>query len=202
MFPLAHLGISIGVAEIAAVARSNCRFFPRRPAVSSGNSTLPAASNPGENSWLSFLGQYWDLRFLMLGSLLPDIIDKPLDFLVFNNSRTIFHSLFFLLLLTIVGILIWRISKDSRLILVSAGNFTHLILDQMWLLTHILFWPLKGLDFPIVIRSSWLMEIIHNLITKPTVYFMEVVGLLILLCFFLMLFNRKTLLSFIRYGRI
>ena len=71
------------------------------------------------------------LGFVLLGSMLPDIIDKPLGELRFGTpamGRTIAHTLLFLLLL---GMAAYYLS-DLRLASLAGGVMAHLLLDFMW----------------------------------------------------------------------
>ncbi len=71
-----------------------------------------------------FIGKA-DLAFLALGSMLPDIIDKPLGLIAFgspNMGRTFAHTLLFLLLLAALSIY----SRDIRLKSMSWGVLVHL----------------------------------------------------------------------------
>jgi membrane-bound metal-dependent hydrolase YbcI (DUF457 family) len=118
-----------------------------------------------------------DLAFLALGSMLPDIIDKPLGLLAFGTpaaGRTIGHTLLFLLVLAALAVY----SKDIRLASVSLGVLAHLTLDFMWQSPVILFWPLLG-DFPIV-REMGVFDYMQTLIyglRNPMVGVPEVLGL-------------------------
>ena len=92
------------------------------------------------------LMRWVDLAFLALGSMLPDIIDKPLGILVFGTAeqgRTFSHTLLFLMVLATLAIYL----KNVRLAPVSVGVLAHLMLDSMWKSPAILFWPLLG-NFP------------------------------------------------------
>jgi inner membrane protein len=87
-----------------------------------------------------------DLAFVALGSLLPDIIDKPLGAVVFGTpamGRTFAHTLLFLLLIVTLA----AYARDIRLLSLSGGVLSHLILDSMWNSPIILLWPLLG-SFP------------------------------------------------------
>lgn len=87
-----------------------------------------------------------DLAFLAIGSMLPDIIDKPLGFMIFgtmNHGRIFAHTLLFLLVLAALAISI----RDIRLASLGAGVLIHLSLDLMWNSPVILLWPLLG-SFP------------------------------------------------------
>jgi membrane-bound metal-dependent hydrolase YbcI (DUF457 family) len=87
-----------------------------------------------------------NLAFLALGSMLPDIIDKPLGQLVNGTpamGRTLSHTLLFLLLISALALYL----RDARLASLSGGVLTHLVLDFMWASPVILLWPLLG-PFP------------------------------------------------------
>ena len=92
------------------------------------------------------LMRWVDLAFLTLGSMLPDIIDKPLGLLAFGTAeqgRTFGHTLLFLIVLATLAVYL----KNLRLASVSFGVLAHLVLDSMWKSLAILFWPLLG-NFP------------------------------------------------------
>jgi membrane-bound metal-dependent hydrolase YbcI (DUF457 family) len=102
-----------------------------------------------------------DLAFVLLGSMLPDIIDKPLGEVLFGTpamGRTITHTLLFLLLL---GIAAYYLS-DLRLAWVAGGVLAHLLLDFMWNSPSTLLWPLLGsfpqaADLPEVLGLAYLL---------------------------------------------
>jgi membrane-bound metal-dependent hydrolase YbcI (DUF457 family) len=118
-----------------------------------------------------------DLAILALGSMLPDIIDKPLGLLVFGTpaaGRTICHTLLFLLVLGALAVYL----KDVRLASLFAGVLAHLTLDFMWQSPVILFWPLLG-NFPVVRELGvfdYMQALLYNL-RNPMVWVPEVLGL-------------------------
>ena len=82
-----------------------------------------------------------DYRMIIIGSMLPDIIDKSL-FLLLNESglftgRSHAHTLLFALALLSAGIL----SRKSWLLTLALANLSHLFLDFIWDDPEILFWP-------------------------------------------------------------
>jgi hypothetical protein len=141
-------------------------------------------------------------RYLLLGTLLPDLIDKPLyyllvlitglrgaelgDRLLISGSRTIGHTTIVLLLL--IAAAAWRRSRP--LAAVCLGMITHLLLDAVWdhfgphrdpangAIVAILF-PLFGARFPVAPFHD-LGEHLGGL-RQPAILAAEVVGLLILL---------------------
>ena len=105
--------------------------------------------------------------FAGIGSILPDLIDKPLGHIILKGSldygRIYAHSVLFLLALVLVGITYQR-WKGSWIILVLAlGVLSHLLLDSMWELPVTLFYPLLGdfgiHHFPNYVEDSLVQEI-------------------------------------------
>ena len=83
------------------------------------------------------------LSYVLVGSMLPDIIDKPLGEMIFGTpamGRTVCHTLLFLMLLSAAAFL----RQDLRLASLSGGVAVHFILDFMWNSPSILLWPLLG----------------------------------------------------------
>jgi membrane-bound metal-dependent hydrolase YbcI (DUF457 family) len=123
-----------------------------------------------------FIGKA-DLAFLALGSMLPDIIDKPLGLIAFGSpsmGRTFAHTLLFLLLL--IGLSIY--TRDIRLKSMSWGVLAHLALDSMWNSPVTILWPLLG-DFPEVHRLDTLsyLEAIFSGLRNPGILIPELLGL-------------------------
>jgi len=145
-----------------------------------------------------------DYRIVLLGSLLPDIIDQPLWFFVggnfFSSGRGYGHTLLFNLALFICGLILVRYRK-SWLLIISLCSFMHLILDQMWRNLATLFWPLLG-PIPEKETAGWLLNMIQRLFSCPEVYIPEIIGLVIVLLFAYKLVMRKGIIGFIRGGAI
>ena len=111
----------------------------------------PAQNSISVNSWLYSLANRIDIRLLLIGSLLPDIIDKPVGQFffrdTFSNGRIFCHTLLFLILISLGGLYLYYNRKKTWLLVLSFGTFTHLILDAMWRTPRTLLWPLYGLSF-------------------------------------------------------
>lgn len=87
------------------------------------------------------------LAFVALGSLLPDIIDKPLGYLIFGDmgtGRIFAHTLLFIIVLAAIATAL----RSRELASLAGGVFAHLIEDSMWKMPAVLFWPLLG-SFPV-----------------------------------------------------
>ena len=93
-----------------------------------------------------------DPRYLAIGALLPDLIDKPLGRVIFastfENGRIIGHTLFFAFLVFLIGLYLYNKRKDGKILALASGSFLHLFEDQMWAQPTTFFWPLFGLSFP------------------------------------------------------
>ena len=207
MLVLGHTGITLGAATLLAgvLGNSRCHETTRNEAIES-TTHHPQVIPNRKALWLTLLASRIDIRLLLVGSLLPDIIDKPVGQFffreTFSNGRIICHTLLFLILVTIAGIYLYRRHSKSWLLPFSFGTFTHLIFDQMWLTPHTLFWPLLGLTFERSDISNWMPNIFRALLTDPVVYIPELVGVVILTCFAWWLFRRGNIHLFIKYGQV
>lgn len=102
----------------------------------------------------------------ILGAVLPDLLDKPLAFLlpgIFGASRTLGHSLFFFGILFIAGLILWHFRHTLLGLAFAFGVLSHQILDTMWNLAASWYFPLlgpfPGIFIPDYIRSSLWLEL-------------------------------------------
>jgi membrane-bound metal-dependent hydrolase YbcI (DUF457 family) len=194
MFVLGHVGL--GLASATAIDAVVTRL--RHPASQAGSGQV----------WdrLSHVGKTVDVRLLLVGSLLPDIIDKPLGIYllgdVFANGRIFSHTLLFLLALTAVGWAVWRRWRKTGVLALAFGVLAHLIFDAMWTLPGTLLWPLAGVSFPRDVHpGSYAAEELHGLVTHASAYVPEILGGAVLLYLFVWLIARKRLWRCVRTGR-
>lgn len=127
-----------------------------------------------------------DYRLVFLGSMLPDIIDKPLGGIIFKetigNGRIYSHTLLFLLFLLIPGIFVCFKYKRPGLFVVAEGSTIHCILDGMWYFPETFLWPVCGWSFPKGDPENWL-RLWANLLTYPKYYIPEILGGTIIIIF-------------------
>ena len=93
--------------------------------------------------WSVFRDPAIDYRLVMVGALLPDVVDAP-----FGGPRVL-HSVTasaVLLLLVMVATRRRRAAR-RRLLAVPIGTFMHLVLDFMWTNSHVFWWPFLGWSF-------------------------------------------------------
>jgi hypothetical protein len=123
-----------------------------------------------------------DLRFLALGALLPDLIDKPLGTILFpalfnNNGQVIGHTLLFSLVLMSVVLLTTRRGRvRRRWMALAVGSLLHLVLDAMWTAQETFLWPVFGWEFPPAAAEYW-TGLFERLLADPWRIIQEVVGL-------------------------
>lgn len=116
----------------------------------------------------------------ILGCILPDLIDKPLGYIIFpsiGDGRLIAHSLIGLtIILLITGIFL----KDRLIVTaLGIGILTHQILDEMWKIPVNWFYPLLG-PFPVHQMEDYFGWGLMRELTTPSEYLFAL-GVLILL---------------------
>jgi len=213
MLILGHAGITLGATGLLNGTLSKRDLLTSEENKVEGCLRVSSELIPARNytsgsrvSWLTSLGNRVDIRLLLIGSLLPDIIDKPVGqfFLrdTFSNGRIFCHTLLFLILITLAGLYLRHSRSKTWLLVLSFGTFAHLILDQMWLIPRTLLWPLYGVTFDKIELTHWLQNMLHALLTDPTVYIPEIIGGAILVWFAWVLVSNRNLYSFITKGRL
>ncbi len=179
MLLLAHVGITLGVARAldsplgARVLKPSAHLYGRI-----------------------------DYRLVLVGSMLPDILDKPT-----TSSRAFAHTLLFILIIALIGLYVYQRRGRSGMLILSFGSFLHLLLDEMWASPTTLFWPIYGWhlwgfapgDF-----MELILMIIRGLKTNPQALVIvgEIVGAIVIAGFILELFWRKKTSVFIKTGVI
>jgi membrane-bound metal-dependent hydrolase YbcI (DUF457 family) len=135
-------------------------------------------------------------RWLLAGTIAPDVLDKSAylvsEFFVhpplamdpfFSGTRTVGHSLLFLLLVSVVS----RLARSRAGLSLAAGIVTHLLLDCLtpwlgsplhtWSYTFgVLLWPLQGWNFPVKLWESELFTF-KGIFKNPWLLLLEAVGL-------------------------
>ena len=147
-----------------------------------------------------------DLRFLLVASLVPDLIDKTLYlFFITNDSRTYGHTLIFAVLVLFI-IMIGtnrKNEKRKKYLLIPIALLFHLILDEMWMFKETLFWPLFNGSFSTNMSSAnSLFELIIISVNKVEIIVKEIIGAI---CFFISLNQqnnfKNNLKNLIKFGK-
>jgi membrane-bound metal-dependent hydrolase YbcI (DUF457 family) len=188
MMVLAHTGIALGVTVLA------------------GNAAIRTAKPDNRVIfWLASFYRRIDFRILLIGALLPDIIDKPLGGIFFRHQlesgRVYAHTLLFLVVLFIAGIVLYRRRNSMWMLVLAFGTFIHLALDSMWQMPQTLLWPFLGFEFEGITIENWFSHWVNEFFSRADIFIPEFIGLGILLWYGIYLINRKRVGEFLRNGR-
>jgi hypothetical protein len=92
-----------------------------------------------------------DRRWILpcaMGAILPDLIDKPVGYILFPTTigygRIFAHTLFVAILVLALGIVIWKMLHNPVVLGLGIGILSHQILDQMWRQPVNWYYPLFG----------------------------------------------------------
>ncbi len=152
MFLLAHLGYAAAPASLAA------RWWGERR---------------------GFSCQAPDMRWMLAGAVLPDVVDKTVGQVLFRpyfqNGRIFTHTVALTLMALLAGAWSWRRSGDERLLLLGCGMASHLMLDRIWMEPTTALWPSLG---PFLRHPSLgtIMEQIREHLTDPLFWVGELSG--------------------------
>ncbi len=137
-----------------------------------------------------------DYRLVLLGSLLPDLIDKPIGRILFHdyfdgNGHLYGHTLLAALVVVLPGLLLVVRRGDPRLLAMGIAMLSHLAVDPTNHSPENLLWPLLGTEFPQVTLLGLKMTVLT-----------ESISALMLLAAGHYLYRANKLRQFIREGRI
>lgn len=177
------------------------------------------------NNEYAFGRRIFDYRLVLLGSILPDILDKTMIFYIsgekLKSGRLFGHSLLFAVLLFVLGLVIWKGFKKSGALVLAACTFFHQLLDSMWNQLNIYLWPvydftllkvhgitrlwsghLPQIPVPVALAGRVGIEwsIIRLLIHDPFITLSEVAGLAVLMHFSHKLYKQKRIKDFANTG--
>ncbi|MET0832106.1 MAG: metal-dependent hydrolase [Acidimicrobiia bacterium] len=121
-----------------------------------------------------------DLRFLVLGALLADVVDTPVGLALFDRFHTVrlvTHTLLVSAVVMVAVVMRTRRGRPrKRWMLIAIGMLLHLILDAMWQDQETLWWPFLGVGFtPSGAASA--RDYVVSVLTDPRVWLMEAIGL-------------------------
>ena len=206
MLLLAHTGITVGLTWLTQKSVPWVRTRMAEPALIRRNVNLPADPLRADPPQVTSVAPALDYRLLLVGSILPDIIDKPLGIWLLretlSSGRIFAHTLVFAAVLAGVGLYFYVKRRWLGALCLALGTVAHLILDQMWLNLRTLLWPLYGLSFERGIVEDWLPRILTSLVTDPRAYCTEIIGALLLAMFVWYIIRHGKLASFLRSGRV
>ncbi len=92
--------------------------------------------------WLVFRDPAFDYRLVVLGAVLPDLVDGPL------GGARVLHTLAAAVVVLVAVMLATRNRRRARRhwLALPIGMFGHLLADGMWARTETFWWPAFGWD--------------------------------------------------------
>ena len=152
MYPLGHVTFACGAVWLGARLLDRARQGETvQPPVAAG--AAQAQATPGEDATRrSSIADAVDYRLVALGALLPDLIDKPLNWFIIgdalnNNGHLFGHTLLFALTILLPGLYLLVSRNDPRLLPVGVAVLSHFAGDPVTHAPGILLWPLLGVEF-------------------------------------------------------
>jgi inner membrane protein len=126
-----------------------------------------------------------DYRFVLLGAVLPDIVDGALGLFFFEGraGRWIAHSLLAVIVVTVAIIVGFSGERRQAVFGVGVGWLLHLVGDGMWAAPETFFWPAFGSQFAETPREPYSWDLFTDPLAHLGTWSGELVGLAILLWF-------------------
>lgn len=139
-----------------------------------------------------------DTRLVIVGSMLPDILDKSIGYITPVAGRSLFHG--FIPLFLLLSVLLLK-SYGIFLSLFLSSSF-HLVLDKMFLYPKILFWPVLGFELNmgvVDVNNYW-----YILFNSTYVQVTEIMGVIILTMFVVNygFYRKENLLKFLKENNL
>ena len=126
-----------------------------------------------------------DYRFVLLGAILPDVVDGILGLFVFDGraGRWAAHSLSAVIVVAIAIIIGFRGERRLAIFGVAVGWLLHLVADGMWQAPVTFLWPAFGLDFATAPREPYSWGLLTHPADHVWTWAGEVAGLFVLAWF-------------------
>lgn len=127
-----------------------------------------------------------DYRFILLGAVLPDLIDPLLGLFWFDGpaGRWLAHSLVAVIAVSVAIILLAREERRLALFGIGVGWLLHLVADGMWQAPFTFLWPAFGLRFSDTPTEPYSWELLTDPLSHWTTWAGELAGLAVLVWFF------------------
>jgi len=112
-----------------------------------------------------------------IGAVLPDVTDKPIGHILFQNAigygRIYGHTLIICGILMVLGIACWKYRKTPVVLAVAAGLLSHQLLDLMWREPVNWLYPLLG-QFRGKMPPDYLFVLLRRELHNPSEWILAV----------------------------
>lgn len=201
MTPIGHAGLTLAAGLVFRILASKASIA-RTLVAGPGERAKPGHFlDNATSSSKPVGGLIVDYRFLVLGSILPDLIDKPLSwFLPHVSGRNFGHTTLFQIVLLALGVFVLRLRRTERFLVLAIASAGHLLLDRMWEVPNLLLWPLKGLSLYGAAEQDFSPWWIRSLYDLHLLQGLEALSALVLLILLATVLLRGRILQFLRTG--
>jgi hypothetical protein len=122
-----------------------------------------------------------DVRFLLLGAVLPDLVDLTVGTILFperySTGELWFHTLLVASAYMVVVLFLTRRGRRRRAFMaLGVGWLFHLLLDGMWTDPELFFWPFFGWEMPSGEAPFWPLAW-ERAMSDPWRWVLESIGL-------------------------
>lgn len=126
-----------------------------------------------------------DIRFLLIGAVLPDLVDLPIGTIIladrYSTGELWAHSLIAPTAYMAVVLIATRRGRRRRAwMALGIGWMLHLLLDGMWVDSDVFLWPFFGWEMPAGEAPYWSLAV-ERALSDPWRWAKEAVGLAYLL---------------------
>jgi inner membrane protein len=126
-----------------------------------------------------------DYRMILIGALLPDIVDGVLGIFWFEGpaGRWIAHSLLAAIVVTVAIIVGFGDERRQSLFGLGVGWLLHLVADGMWRAPQTFLWPAFGTEFSTSPREPYSWDLFIDPLAHLSTWGGELIGLAVLVWF-------------------
>jgi inner membrane protein len=127
-----------------------------------------------------------DYRFVLLGAVLPDVVDGLLGLWLFAGpqGRWVAHSLLAVTVVTAVVLVTGRGERRVARFGIAVGWLLHLVCDGMWRAPATFLWPAFGAAFSTTPREPYSWDVLTHPLEHLGTWGGEVVGVTLLAWFY------------------
>ncbi|MGH2729794.1 MAG: metal-dependent hydrolase [Actinomycetota bacterium] len=126
-----------------------------------------------------------DYRFVLLGAVLPDLVDGLLGLFIFDGpeGRWIAHSMLAVIVVGTVIVVGFRSETRLRVFGIAVGWLLHLVADGMWQAPRTFLWPAFGTEFATTPTEPYSWDVFTHPLDHLGTWGGELVGVAILAWF-------------------
>lgn len=122
-----------------------------------------------------------DVRFLLIGAIIPDLIDLPIGTMIlvdrYSTGELWAHSLIVPTVYMVIVVVLTRRGRRRRAwMALGVGWLFHLLVDGMWVSQDVFLWPFFGWEIPPGAAPFWPLAW-DRAVSDPWRWVTELIGL-------------------------